>query len=181
MTPVNHPAPSETSSATSRPLYPGNSFNPPRPLLSALLHGLCCRCPACGTGRLFTGFLAVAPSCGHCGENLSHARPDDAPAYFVILIVGHIAVFLALAMEQELAPPLWATMSAAVAVTCLLTASLLRPAKGLIVALQWALWMHGFDPVQAHDEPAHDAAEFATDGTAAPRLNPAAVVRRLPA
>ena len=161
----------------SRPLYPGNSFNPPRPLISALLRGLCCRCPACGDGKLFSSFLDVAKSCVRCGEDLHHARPDDAPAYFVILIVGHIAVFLGLAIEQELAPALWITMTVTIAVTCLLTAALLPPVKGLIVALQWGLWMHGFDPTEPRDDPAPRAAHIASDDTAARRPIP---VRAMP-
>ncbi|UFZ02728.1 DUF983 domain-containing protein [Bradyrhizobium ontarionense] len=177
MTPVKHAHLPERQ----RPLYPGNSFNPPRPVLSALLHGLCCRCPCCGCGRLFNGFLAIAPSCASCGEDLHHARPDDAPAYFVILIVGHIAVFLALAMEQELAPPLWATMTAAIIVTCLLTAVLLQPTKGAIIALQWALWMHGFDPTQPHDDPTHCPADLVADDGVAERPSPVGAMPHLPA
>ena len=42
--------------------------------------------------------------CPHCGEALYHQRADDAPAYFVILIVGHLVVPLALSLELALSP-----------------------------------------------------------------------------
>jgi len=135
-----------------RPVYPGNSFNPPRPLFPALFRGFGRRCPACGSGRLFSRYLKVAPLCEHCGEVLHHARPDDAPAYFVMLIIGHVAVSLALALEETAAPPVWLTLLASMSVACVLTFALLPPVKGAIIALQWTLWMHGFDP---HDEEEH--------------------------
>ena len=49
-----------------------------RPLPRSLLRGVHCRCPACGIGRLFPRYLKLTPECGHCGEALYHARPDDA-------------------------------------------------------------------------------------------------------
>ena len=135
------------------PLYPGNSFNPPRPLVAALLRGLACRCPACGSGRLYRRFLKMAPSCQDCGEALHHARPDDAPAYFVMLIVGHIVVSMALSLELNFSPPLWITVTTSMLAACALTFALLQPVKGAIVALQWTFWMHGFDPHQQDDPP----------------------------
>jgi uncharacterized protein (DUF983 family) len=127
-------------------LYPGNSFNPPRPLVAALLRGLACRCPACGTGRLYRRFLTITPSCADCGEALHHARPDDAPAYFVMLVVGHVVVSLAMSLEFGFSPPIWITLAFSVTTACALTLALLPPAKGLVIALQWSFWMHGFDP-----------------------------------
>jgi uncharacterized protein (DUF983 family) len=126
--------------------YPGNSLNPPRPIGQSILRGLCCRCPACGVGRLFPRFLKLAPVCASCGEELYHARPDDAPPYFVILIVGHIVVPLMLVVEEVFAPALWVTSTVSVVAACLLAVALLPSTKGAIVGVQWANWMHGFDP-----------------------------------
>ncbi len=135
------------------PLYPGNSFNPQRPLLSAVLRGLACRCPACGAGRLYHRFLKMAPTCAHCGEALHHARPDDAPAYFVMLIVGHVVVSMALSLELSLSPPIWITLLTSMLAACGLTFALLPCVKGAIIALQWTFWMHGFDPHEQDDLP----------------------------
>ena len=69
--------------------------------------GLKGRCPRCGEGRLFSGFLTVAPRCGVCRLDNSFADAGDGPAVFVILIIGFIVVGLALWMEVTLNPPLW--------------------------------------------------------------------------
>ena len=61
-----------------------------RPTRPAMLRGWRRCCPACGQGRLMQGFLKVADHCPACGEELFHQRADDGPAYFTILIVGHL-------------------------------------------------------------------------------------------
>ena len=72
---------------------------PKRKGWTALRRGFLGRCPNCGRGKLFRAFLKVADRCPDCGTELHHHRADDAPAYFVILIVGHIVVPLALVVE----------------------------------------------------------------------------------
>ncbi len=118
----------------------------PRDGLSALFKGLRGRCPHCGEGRMFRAFLKVADECPRCGEALHHQRADDAPAYFVILITGHIVVPLALMVETTFSPPDWVHWSLWLPLTLGLTLGLLQPVKGAIVAWQWANRMHGFDP-----------------------------------
>src|SRR5208282_4250961 len=80
---------------------------PKRKLWTALRRGFLGRCPACGRGRLFRAFLKVADHCPACGEALHHHQADDAPAYFVILIVGHLIVPLVLIVEIAWSPPYW--------------------------------------------------------------------------
>jgi uncharacterized protein (DUF983 family) len=94
---------------------------------------------------MFHAFLKVADHCPACGEALHHQRSDDAPAYFVILIVGHIVVPLILAVETHLAAPYWLHMVLWPAMVVVLVLLLLQPVKGAIVALQWAMGMHGFE------------------------------------
>jgi uncharacterized protein (DUF983 family) len=113
---------------------------------SALRRGFRGRCPNCGEGRLFRAFLKVADSCPHCREELHHQRADDAPAYFVILIVGHLVVPLALAVETHVTPPYWVHAALWLPLTLALAIGLLQPIKGAIVGWQWAHRMHGFDP-----------------------------------
>lgn len=114
-----------------------------RPLWQALTRGAACRCPNCGKGQLFQGLLKVRPACGKCGEELIHHRADDFPPYVTMVLVGHVIVFAMLHLEMTVGPDpliyLWFVPAAVV-----LALALLRPVKGAIVALQWALRMHGF-------------------------------------
>src|SRR5258708_38823169 len=59
---------------------------PPLPIA----RGLAGRCPRCGKGKLFRGFLTLAPRCECCGLDYSFADAGDGPAVFVILIAGFI-------------------------------------------------------------------------------------------
>jgi len=111
---------------------------PPWPLPSlatALGRGLTGRCPACGKGRLFNGFLRVATECGHCGAPLGLARADDAPPYFTILIVGHIVIPAMLIMQRLDDPPTWLLSVIFVPLTLILSLGLIRPIKGATVGL----------------------------------------------
>ncbi|MBS4083449.1 MAG: DUF983 domain-containing protein [Rhizobiales bacterium] len=117
-----------------------------RNLGEAVKRGLLGRCPNCGEGKLFRKFLKVADECAGCGEVLRHHRADDAPAYLVILIVGHIIVPLALIAEKLYQPPHWLSLSIWLPLTLIFSLALLQPVKGVVVAWQWAQRMHGFDP-----------------------------------
>ena len=100
---------------------------------------------------MFRRYLKVADACPHCGEELHHHRADDAPAYFTIVIVGHIVVSLVLAVEMAFRPALWLHLALWLPLTVILTLVFLPSVKGALVGLQWALRMHGFDP-NAKDE-----------------------------
>lgn len=117
----------------------------PRPLIQAMRRGFLHRCPACGKGRLFSGFLTVRDLCPSCGEGLHHQRADDAPPYFTIFIVAHIIVPSVLVVEKVWHPALWIHMLLWIPATLLLTLLLMPAVKGAVVGLQWALRMHGFD------------------------------------
>ena len=94
---------------------------------------------------MFGKFLKVNDACSVCEQELHHHRADDAPPYFTMLIVGHLVVpvMLVVALTTELSDAthiaIW------VPLTLFLTLALLQPVKGTIIALQWALRMHGFD------------------------------------
>ncbi len=115
-----------------------------RPLARAMGRGARGLCPACSAGPLFAGYLAVAPVCSHCGEAFHHHRADDLPPYLTILLVGHIVVSGLLIGERLYRPDVSLALAFWLPVTAVLTLALLRPIKGAVVALQWALGMHGF-------------------------------------
>ena len=118
--------------------------NMARPVFRSMLKGLTCRCPKCGHGRLFSGFLRIADSCPRCSLDLRHHRADDAPPYFTMLIVGHLIVGLVLFAEMSYSPPVWVHMALWLPLTLIMSLALMRPIKGAVVAVQWALQMHGF-------------------------------------
>jgi uncharacterized protein (DUF983 family) len=111
----------------------------------ALWRGFRGRCPACGEGRMFRAFLKVSDNCPNCGEELHHHRADDFPAYLVIVVVGHILVPIVLAVETDIAPPIWLSMSLWPLIALVSCLSLLQPVKGAVVAIQWFSGMHGFE------------------------------------
>ena len=98
--------------------------------------GARCRCPACGKGPLFDGFLKVAETCTHCGFALGKADSGDGPAVFVIMIVGFVMVFAALYTEIAVRPPIWVHLVIWLPLATALCLGLLRPMKGLMIAAQ---------------------------------------------
>jgi uncharacterized protein (DUF983 family) len=122
--------------------------NLPRDVVQAMWRGFRGRCPACGEGRLFRAFLKVNDACTECGEELHHHRADDFPAYLVIVIVGHVVVPLVLAVETHFAPSYWIHLALWLPLTLGLSLALLQPVKGVVVAVQWFLGMHGFEPAK---------------------------------
>jgi uncharacterized protein (DUF983 family) len=99
--------------------------------------GALCRCPNCGRGPLFEGFLKVAPRCRACNFDLGAADSGDGPAVFIILIVGFIACFGMLFSEIAYRPPVWVELLIWPSVGVILSLALLRPAKGLMLAMQF--------------------------------------------
>ena len=101
---------------------------------------------------MFRAFLKTANNCSVCGLDFTPHRADDLPAYLVIVIVGHVVVPLALSIETNFSPPMWAQLAAYLPLTLVLSLALLQPVKGAVVGLQWALRMHGFDENAPSDE-----------------------------
>jgi len=115
-----------------------------RPVRAALSRGWRRRCPHCGAGPLFRGYLSVRDTCPVCSEELYHHRADDGPAYLTILIVGHVMAPLLLWYFTTFRPePLQlATIFTVGCVT--LSLYLLPRLKGAMIGYQWAQRMHGF-------------------------------------
>jgi uncharacterized protein (DUF983 family) len=99
--------------------------------------GLAGRCPRCGEGRLFSGFLTLGKGCGVCGLDYGFADAGDGPAVFVILIIGFIVVGLALWMEVTLNPPLLVHFLLWIPLAIVLSLTALRLIKGVLITLQY--------------------------------------------
>lgn len=103
--------------------------------MSAGLRG---RCPRCGLGKLFKGYLLPRQACDSCGLDYSFADAGDGPAIFIILIVGFIVVGLALAVEVTYRPSYWVHAALWLPLGIALPLLLLRPAKGILMCQQYA-------------------------------------------
>ncbi len=104
---------------------------------SAALAGLLGRCPACGRGRLFKGYIAVPPACDACGLDYGFADSGDGPAVFVMLIAGFLALGFVLWVEFTYEPPYWLHLVVSLPVTLAICLALLRVFKGVLIALQY--------------------------------------------
>jgi uncharacterized protein (DUF983 family) len=107
------------------------------PTTLPIARGLRGRCPACGEGHLFQGFLAVRPACERCGQDFAFADAGDGPAVFVILIGGAIVVGAALTTEIVFQPPYWLHAMLWLPLVLLVTLAPLRLIKGVLIALQF--------------------------------------------
>ena len=100
--------------------------------------GLARRCPECGQGRLFTGFLKVSPHCETCAADNTIYPADDFPPYLTILAAGHVLVPLIFVVERAYAPAIWLQMAIWLPLTLALCLALLPVMKGATVGLCWA-------------------------------------------
>jgi uncharacterized protein (DUF983 family) len=113
-------------------------MNEDYPPQSPTTTGLAGRCPRCGEGHLFKGFLSVAPACDNCGLDFSFADAGDGPAVFVTLFAGFFVLGMALWVELSYEPPMWVHLLIFAPMTVIVCLGILRPLKGLLVAMQYA-------------------------------------------
>ncbi|MCP4616615.1 MAG: DUF983 domain-containing protein [Bradyrhizobium sp.] len=113
-------------------------MNQPLPTVTeSALRGIACKCPRCGKGSIYSGFLTLRPACESCGLDFAFMDSGDGPAIFMIMIAGAIVVGAALIVEVKYQPPFWlhaALWLPLIAVTTLLP---LRSMKSLLIALQY--------------------------------------------
>lgn len=111
--------------------------------MEAIKKGLRRKCPCCGQGRAFAGYLKVTDECSVCQTPLGEIRADDFPPYLTIFIVGHIVVPALVYAEATFSPPTWVQVAVWPAVALVLSLALLPVLKGGVVGLMWALGLKG--------------------------------------
>lgn len=104
---------------------------------SSLEGGLRGCCPRCGEGKLFAGFIDLAPKCESCGLDYGFADSGDGPAVFIMMIAGFLIVGLVLWVEYTWSPPYWVHIVLWLPLTLILTLGLIRPLKSWLVAQQY--------------------------------------------
>lgn len=107
------------------------------PDLSPLATGLAGKCPRCGRGKLFAGYLTVAESCRNCGLSFAFADSGDGAAWFVMLFVCVVGVGSILGVEVAYSPSFWVHLSLAIPILVIAPLLLLRPVKGVLLNQQW--------------------------------------------
>ena len=115
---------------------PGTEEDQPT-LLQSALRGVACRCPRCGLGKLFAGFLTLRARCETCGLDYGFIDAGDGPAVFIIMIAGAIVVACALIVEVKYQPPFWVHALLWVPLILATTLLPLRSMKSLLIALQF--------------------------------------------
>ncbi len=116
-----------------------------------MVRGLKGLCPCCGEGKIFYRYLKVSHDCPVCAHDLDQYPSDDGPAYFTILLVGHVIV-----LPLLLFPFIWKAPTALVVPGVLiplaaLTMLVLPRVKGAVIGLLYAL------KVRRQDGAAHTA------------------------
>ncbi len=124
-----------------------NIETPHRPKGDAIKNGLLRKCPNCGEGAMFQGYLKANDKCPSCDEDFTHQRADDGPAWATMLITGHLIppVILGIYDHYENPNPLIVGLIL-VALFTTITLVLLPRIKGAFIAIQWANYMYGFNP-----------------------------------
>ncbi len=107
------------------------------PEMSPISTGLSGRCPRCGEGPMFSGFLTLAPKCEVCGLDYAFADAGDGPAVLVTLFAGFIVLGIALAVEIAYEPPFWVYAAVFLPLTLVVCLGMLRPLKGFLIASQY--------------------------------------------
>lgn len=107
------------------------------PGVSALGAGLRGRCPRCGKGPLFDGFLKLRSDCSACGLSYAFADPADGPAFIVICFGCVPAITLALSIQIAFSPPYWVHMLTSLPFAVITSVAPLRPLKGWFIGSQY--------------------------------------------
>lgn len=107
------------------------------PRLSTLKTGLACRCPRCGKGPLYKGYLSLRESCPDCGLDYGFADPADGPAFFVMSGAGLVGMIFMMAFEFTVHPPIWVHAVVTLPLLVALCLGCLRPFKAWLVAEQY--------------------------------------------
>jgi uncharacterized protein (DUF983 family) len=117
---------------------PDVTLRSPPDLRTGLQRGICRRCPACGKGDLFCGYLTVRPVCKACGNDNDQYPSDDFAPYVTIFLVLHMMVPLLFLADRTWEMSVWFEGAVAIPIFSLATVALLPFAKGGVIGFAWA-------------------------------------------
>jgi uncharacterized protein (DUF983 family) len=110
---------------------------------AAIKRGIAHRCPNCGDGRLYWKYLKVVGACESCGHALGDYRSDDGPAYFTILLVGHLVIAPMLLFQWIFKAPIWLVLPTTLIPLAAVTLWTLPRVKGALIGLLYSLGTTG--------------------------------------
>jgi uncharacterized protein (DUF983 family) len=109
---------------------------------STLSATLLARCPRCGKGALFAGYLDIAPRCTSCDLDYSQFNVGDGATVFVILLAGIVVVGSALVVEVKYEPPYWVHAVLWLPLILILVLGGLRLVKAFLMVQQYKHQAH---------------------------------------
>ncbi len=113
------------------------------PVWTGLRRGLSMRCPECGQGKLYRAYLKVDPVCDVCGHDNGQYRADDGPAYFTMLIIGHLVIAPLLIFEFVWKANPLLVLAMVLPLLAVITLGALPVVKGGVVGVLWGLNLKG--------------------------------------
>jgi uncharacterized protein (DUF983 family) len=117
------------------------------PFKTAALRALRGRCPCCGKGKLYRGYLKQVEACAACGERFGHIRADDAAPWLTLIVLGHVFLPLIFLFNWDWMP-LWTEMLSMSALLMVLALALLPFSKALFLAILWQTRAPGYQQVE---------------------------------
>ena len=122
-------------------------YNTPSPYVA----GLRMRCPRCGEGPLFAGYLRIAEACTVCGLPLSKNDTGDGPAVFLIFIIGTVATAFVFLLDRWIPGlPYWIPVLSGSVLVIVMTLVMLRPSKAYVVALHYRHHREDYEDGRRH-------------------------------
>jgi len=109
------------------------------PALISVFRGLRGRCPECGKGRLFAGYLKQAPACTACGAATGGIAADDGPPWLTVLLLGPLLAALTFIAARHEGWPLWIRLAGLGTFAVLAVLILLPRIKGGLIGVLWGM------------------------------------------
>jgi uncharacterized protein (DUF983 family) len=107
-------------------------------LLTGVRRGIARKCPACGEGALFCGYLAVRPICPACGNDNDQYPSDDFAPYVTIFLVLHLMVPILFAADRTWDMSVGFEAALAIPIFLIVTLLVLPFAKGAVIGFAWS-------------------------------------------
>ena len=107
-------------------------------LLVGVRRGVARKCPGCGKGELFCGYLAIRPVCPVCANDNEQYPSDDFAPYVTIFLVLHLMVPIFVAADRTWDMSMGFEAAVALPIFLIATLLLLPVAKGAVIGFAWS-------------------------------------------